>query len=149
MRRAIGTIASAATKKSTGGGTCAASSATAIGMKARSQLIDGLTIDLMPSSPPCRQYALSPAARNTATARSVAVVTRVRAPDRGFVPFAPGVESVDHRILGTWSAHGAEAVLQHLRSLHALSHDYGARSDDVLALRSDAFLVRLQPDGAA
>src|SRR4029453_19094212 len=42
MSRAMGTIASAAEKNSTGGGTCASSNRMEIGMKASSQLIDGL-----------------------------------------------------------------------------------------------------------
>src|SRR5262249_43779458 len=57
--------------------------------------------------------------------------------------FAAGIESVDHRILGTWSAQGAEAVLQNLRSWFDLSRDVTVRSNDVLALRADAFLVRV------
>src|SRR5262249_22780082 len=48
--------------------------------------------------------------------------------------FAPGIESVDHRILGTWLAHGAAAALQNLRSVLDLADDMGLRDDDVLAL---------------
>src|SRR5262249_41034702 len=55
---------------------------------------------------------------------------------------APDVESVDHRILGTWSARGAEVVARHIRSLLNLTDDYTARHDDVLALRSDACILR-------
>src|SRR5262249_19555866 len=55
---------------------------------------------------------------------------------------APTVENVDHRTLGTWSARGAEAMLQHWRSLLGIADDVVLREDDILDLRADAFLVR-------
>src|SRR5262249_57148324 len=55
---------------------------------------------------------------------------------------APAMEVVDHRTLGTWSAHGAEEFLRHLRSLFDLAEDVAIRhDDDVLAVEPDAFLV--------
>src|SRR5262249_56680645 len=55
---------------------------------------------------------------------------------------APDIACVDHRTLGTWSARGAQEMLQHLRSLRDLSDDVAARIDDILALRPEASLVR-------
>src|SRR5262249_25109268 len=83
--------------------------------------------------------------RAAATARSVATLVQydVDHLDGYARAFAAGVESVDHRVLGTWSAQGAEAVLQNLRSWFDLSDDVTVRSDDILALRADAFLVRI------
>jgi class 3 adenylate cyclase/tetratricopeptide (TPR) repeat protein len=78
--------------------------------------------------------------RAAATARSIAAKTRFD-PDRWAGALAPGFESVDHRTLGTWSAHGAEEMLQHMRPLLDLS-DVAVRVDDILALRLEAFLVR-------
>src|SRR5207244_7281044 len=65
--------------------------------------------DLLPDGPE--------RARAAATARSVAPLRGPFDPDRYASAFAPAVESVDHRILGTWSARGAEALLQHYRSV--------------------------------
>ena len=62
---------------------------------------------------------------------------------------APDIESVDHRTLGTWSAHGADEMLQHLRSLRELSHDVAARIDDILALHLEASLLRRTVFGTA
>ena len=53
--------------------------------------------------------------RAAATARSVAAVLGPHDPDRYAAAFAPTIEVVDHRTLGTWSARGAEAVLQNER----------------------------------
>src|SRR5262249_38909524 len=41
--------------------------------------------------------------------------------------FAAGIESIDHRILGTWSAQGDQAVLQNFRSWFDLSNDVTVR----------------------
>ena len=51
ISRAMGMIASAAEKKSTGAGTCARSSARETGMNASSQLIDGLKDRCIASGP--------------------------------------------------------------------------------------------------
>src|SRR5262249_31473984 len=88
-------------------------------------------------------------ARAAATARSVAMRVGPVDLDRFAEAFAPDIEVVDHRVLGTWSAHGAEAVLQTLRSLVDLSHGVVVHYDDILALRSDALLVRVTVVGTA
>ncbi|HXJ34119.1 MAG TPA: nuclear transport factor 2 family protein [Candidatus Eisenbacteria bacterium] len=80
--------------------------------------------------------------RAAATARSVAAMLGPVDPDRIATGYAPAVEAVDHRVLGTWSARGAEAVLQHHRSLREVAVDIAVREDDVLGLGSDALLVR-------
>jgi hypothetical protein len=81
-------------------------------------------------------------ARAAATARSVAAnVGRIEV-DRFTAALAPGMEVVDHRILGTWSARGAQAAMQHWRAWHELV-DVVARFEDVLGLRHDAYLVRI------
>src|SRR5206468_2172950 len=85
-------------------------------------------------------------ARAAATARSVATMLgpfEFRYP----VPFSPTVEVVDHRILGTWSARGAEALLQHNRSLLQVADDITLRDDEVLSLQADALLVRRTNSG--
>src|SRR5262249_60467016 len=64
------------------------------------------------------------------------------APDRLAPANAPAIEVVDHRMLGTWSAGGAEAVRQHTRSLLEVADEVAQRDDDILGLRPDAFLVR-------
>src|SRR5262249_44358524 len=56
-------------------------------------------------------------ARGTATARSVAAHVGPIELDRLAGSYTPAMKVVDHRILGTWSARGAEAMLQHSRSL--------------------------------
>src|SRR5947199_10433766 len=63
------------------------------------------------------------------------------------VPFSPTVEVVDHRILGTWSARGAEALLQHNRSLLQVADDITLRDDEVLSLQADALLMRRANSG--
>jgi class 3 adenylate cyclase/tetratricopeptide (TPR) repeat protein len=78
--------------------------------------------------------------RAATTARSVAAQVGPIDVDCMAGSLAPGMEVVDHRILGTWSACGAESALQHWRSWLELVH-VAARFDDVLALRLEAFLV--------
>jgi hypothetical protein len=56
--------------------------------------------------------------------------------------FAPGVEALDHRTLGTWSARGSEALLEQFRSFLELVDGATMREDDVLALQPDALLMR-------
>src|SRR5437867_8816735 len=97
--------------------------------------------DLLPDGPE--------RARAAATARSVAPLRGPFDPDRYAAAFAPAVESVDHRILGTWSARGAEALLQHYRSVFELADDVAIRDDEVLELRSDALLLRRTHSGTA
>src|SRR5439155_19857192 len=82
-------------------------------------------------------------ARVAATARSV--VALLGPPDRW--PFAPDAEATDHRTVGFGSVRGGEAVLEAIRALLQLSDDFASRIDDVLALRSDALLVRWTTSG--
>src|SRR5205823_6141632 len=79
-------------------------------------------------------------ARAAATARSVAGIAAFEL-DRWAAAVAPAIEVVDHRTLGTWSARGAEAFLDHLRAVLGLADDAATRDDDVLALQPDALLV--------
>src|SRR5439155_18245840 len=88
-------------------------------------------------------------ARAAATARSVATILGSFDPDRLATAYAPGIESVDHRTLGTWSAQGAEALLQHHRSVLELADDVVMREDNILDLRSDALLMRRTHLGTA
>lgn len=76
------------------------------------------------------------------TARSVATVVGPFDLDRYATAFAPGIEAVDHRMLGTWSAHGRDALLEHFRSFLRLVEGAIMRADDVLALCPDGLLVR-------
>src|SRR5262249_53677585 len=78
--------------------------------------------------------------RAAAIARSVVVMLRPF-DDRYAEALAPGIESVDHRLLGTWSARGAEEVLRHWRSFVDLINDLAVRYGDILAVQPDAFLV--------
>src|SRR5206468_5442842 len=87
-------------------------------------------------------------ARAVATARSAAASTLYDL-DRYAAAYAPDVEVVDHRILGTWSARGAEAALQNLRALLELTEDLSYRVDEILALRSNALLARQTNVGTA
>src|SRR5262249_7247441 len=56
--------------------------------------------------------------------------------------FAPEVEVVDHRIMGTWSARGAKATVEHFRSVLELVDNAASSFDEVLGLRVDALLWR-------
>ncbi|TML91762.1 MAG: nuclear transport factor 2 family protein [Actinobacteria bacterium] len=85
--------------------------------------------------------------RAAATARSVAALPLVGAHDldrldRSAWVFAPAIEYVDHRTVGMGSVHGAEAVERAVRALLELMEDSATRLDELLALRSDAFLAR-------
>jgi len=82
-------------------------------------------------------------ARAVATARCVAACVGPEDIDRVAATLAPLVDHVDHRIIGVESSRGAEAVLRALRSLHEVADDVGNRVDDVLAVRSDAGLIRV------
>jgi len=83
--------------------------------------------------------------RAAATARSVG--TMLGPFDHHRAPFSPTVEAVDHRILGTWSGRGAEALLQHYRSLRQVADDITLHDDEVLGLQADALLVRRTNSG--
>ena len=83
--------------------------------------------------------------RAGATARSAASL--LGPPDRW--PFAPDAEATDHRTVGFGSLRGANALVRAIRALIQLSNDLAFRIDDVLDLRSDALLVRLDDLGHA
>jgi hypothetical protein len=80
--------------------------------------------------------------RAAATARVIALWNGPLDLDSGASALASTIEIVDHRILGTWSARGAEEVLRHWRSQLDLAADAVLRDEDVLALRPDALLTR-------
>ncbi|MGH7895900.1 MAG: nuclear transport factor 2 family protein [Candidatus Binatia bacterium] len=91
--------------------------------------------DLLPEGPE--------RARAAATARSsVAAILGPFDPERYATAWAPAIEVVDHRILGTWSARGAEPFLQHFRAMCDLADDLTMREDEVLSLQPNALLVR-------
>src|SRR5437899_576870 len=62
--------------------------------------------------------------------------------DRYAAAFAPEVECVDHRTLGTFSARGAEALLRQFGAWLDLADRLAFRTDEILGLRPDALLVR-------
>src|SRR5207247_1709862 len=82
--------------------------------------------------------------RAAATARAVAALplAGARDLDREATAIAPALEYVDHRTVGLGSVHGAEAMRRAVGALLELSEDFNTRLDDILALRSDALLVR-------
>ncbi len=81
--------------------------------------------------------------RAAATTRAAAaLLVGAYDPDRQATACAPAIEVVDHRILGSWSARGADAFLQHLRSWLPIAGDIVIRVDDILDQRSDAILAR-------
>jgi hypothetical protein len=80
--------------------------------------------------------------RAATTARSVAGMTGPFELDRYAAVFAPTIELVDHRVLGTWFARGRDAVLDHFRAALDLADDARTHDDEVLGLRSDGLLVR-------
>src|SRR5262249_23056463 len=61
--------------------------------------------------------------RAGATARSVAAMLGPIDPDRIATGYAPAIEAVDHRVLGTWSARGATEVRRHQRGLLEVADD--------------------------
>ncbi len=85
--------------------------------------------------------------RAEGVARSVAVT--VPFDDRLAAVYAPTIEAVDHRRLGTWSARGIDAVLRNAASARAMGRDLVSLDEDVLALRSDACLVHRSHRGIA
>ncbi|HXJ34498.1 MAG TPA: nuclear transport factor 2 family protein [Candidatus Eisenbacteria bacterium] len=80
--------------------------------------------------------------RAAGTARSVAAYTGPFDPDRYTAAWAPDIEVVDSRILGTWSSRGAEAFLENYRSWLDLADDTAFDEDEVLGLESRALLWR-------
>src|SRR5262245_28219137 len=90
--------------------------------------------ELLPNGP-ARDHA-------AAIARSVAAIPGPAELDRLAGTLAPTIELVDHRILGTWSAHGAEEFLRHWCSWLKLVDVTIIRFDDILGARPDALLWR-------
>src|SRR5262249_30933868 len=87
--------------------------------------------------------------RAAATARAVAGSKKLFVGgDKAGASYAREVESIDHRVLGTWSAQGVQVVLQNVRALVDLTSDLHARYDDVLALCPNAYLSRLRVCGS-
>ena len=81
--------------------------------------------------------------RAAATARSVAVYcSGPFDPDRLAAVNAPDIEAVDHRILGHWFAHGAEALLRQNRSWFDVAGEIAVRDEDILALEPGGLLAR-------
>src|SRR5262249_47046685 len=62
-------------------------------------------------------------------------------------PFAPSIEWEDHRTVGLGSTRGAEAALRGIRTLFELVEGSAYRVDDILALRSDALVMRWTHSG--
>ena len=87
--------------------------------------------------------------RAAAAARSVAALP-LRGPfdlDRYASAFAADVDWLDHRTVGVGSLRGAEVIRRSIRSLLDLIAESVDRVDDILALRSDAVLVRWTNSG--
>jgi hypothetical protein len=80
--------------------------------------------------------------RAAGAARSIAGFAGQFDVERFATTLAPAVEVVDHRILGSWSGHGADAMLRGARALVEVADDVTLRDDDVLGLRPGACLVR-------
>src|SRR5262249_48830118 len=81
-------------------------------------------------------------ARAAATARVAAAVLGPFDLDRFATCFAPEIVQVDRRTLGLPPVHGKEAVLRLLGTILEVADDVTNRIEDVLALRTDAILVR-------
>ena len=78
--------------------------------------------------------------RAEATAHAAAAWHGPFDPERYASAYAADIEALDHRVLGTWAARGAAAVLQNVRSLYAVARDV-VLSDELLALGPQATLV--------
>jgi class 3 adenylate cyclase/tetratricopeptide (TPR) repeat protein len=63
-------------------------------------------------------------------------------PDRLALVYAPSFECIDHRILGTWSAHGPDEWRRHWQGQADLAAGVMLRDDDVLALGPAAIALR-------
>ncbi len=86
--------------------------------------------------------------RAAATARAVAAWRAGPLDlDRNAAVLAPDVECVDHQTLGTWSGRGTNAVRENFGSWREIADDVVMHDHEVLALRSDALLVRRHAAG--
>src|SRR5262249_26534187 len=81
-------------------------------------------------------------ARAAATARSVAPLVGPVTLERFATALDPAVEIVDHRPVGLPPSRGRDAYLRSLGALLELADDVTNRVEDVLALRSNARLLR-------
>ncbi len=88
-------------------------------------------------------------ARAAATARSIAAMASQPDAARRAAVFAPDIEMLDHRTIGTWSASGAEAVVRHFESIDLVADEPRLRDHDVLALDAGALLVLRTHTGIA
>jgi len=57
------------------------------------------------------------------------------------------IEMIDHRVLGTWTARGADAVRRNMGAIEEVADNPVLRDDDVLALMPNALLVRRTHSG--
>jgi SnoaL-like domain len=95
--------------------------------------------DLLPQGP---EHA-----RAASTARSVAAVLGPFDLGRYAAGIAEGVEFVDHRIMRFPSGRGGDELLRSIGTLLERADAADTRIDDILALRSDAFVVRWTTSG--
>src|SRR5439155_15694505 len=95
--------------------------------------------DLLPDGPARERAA--------ATARSAAIGLGPVDLDCWRAALAPAIELVDRRPMGIGCVRGAQAVLQFIGSFLELVADVKNRIDDILALRSDALLLRVTNSG--
>src|SRR5262249_37062697 len=80
-------------------------------------------------------------ARAASFARSVAAMALQPDATRRAAVFAPDIEMVDHRTIGTWFASGVEAVAAHFGSIDQVAEGARLRGYDVRAGEGDALLV--------
>jgi class 3 adenylate cyclase/ketosteroid isomerase-like protein/tetratricopeptide (TPR) repeat protein len=82
--------------------------------------------------------------RAEATAQSMEILRSANAePELVVTALAADFEAVDHRRLGSWSAKGAVAYLDHLRALRKVADAVDLQWKEVLALTANALLVRV------
>jgi tetratricopeptide (TPR) repeat protein len=87
--------------------------------------------------------------RAATTARSIAALLGAFDLDRWATAVVPDLDVLDHRHIGLEPSRGAETWLRGLRALLEVAEDLVNRVDDVLALRSNALLVRWTNFGRA
>jgi len=80
--------------------------------------------------------------RAVATARSVGAMLGAFESERWAAACAPEIEGLDHRSLATHSARGAPALLQGWRAWLDLAAAINVCDDEILALQTDALLLR-------
>src|SRR5206468_9219774 len=95
--------------------------------------------DLLPDGPARTRAAV--------TARSAAIGLGPVDLDCWRAALAPAIELIDRRTMGFGCVRGAQAVLQFMGSFLELVAGVKSRFDDILALRPDAFLLRMTNSG--